>query len=60
MYAGLAEIGGSFSAEHGIGTEKAASLAAYCDPQKYRMMSAIKQLFDPAGIMNPGKLVSEP
>ena len=60
VYEGLDEIGGSFSAEHGIGTEKVSSLAAYVDPQKYRMMSAVKQLFDPDGIMNPGKVIAGP
>lgn len=54
---GLKEIGGSFSAEHGIGTDKRASLHHYASPLKMRLMKQIKQAFDPKGIMNPGKVV---
>ncbi|MBS3961394.1 MAG: FAD-binding oxidoreductase [Sandarakinorhabdus sp.] len=47
---------GSISAEHGIGTLKAAELARLGDPGKLAAMRAIKRALDPAGIMNPGKL----
>ncbi len=57
VYTGLDDVGGSFSAEHGIGIEKIASLKKYCDPAKMRLMTAIKQSFDPKGIMNPGKVL---
>jgi len=57
VYADLKLIGGSFSAEHGIGTEKRASLAKYSSPEKMRLMKGIKQVFDPQGIMNPGKVL---
>ena len=57
VYSGLKSIGGSFSAEHGIGTEKRASLAKHSDPEKLRLMHAIKTAFDPQGIMNPGKVL---
>ncbi len=57
VYSGLKTIGGSFSAEHGIGTEKRASLAKHSDPEKLRLMHAIKRVFDPDGIMNPGKVL---
>lgn len=50
----VAEMGGSFSAEHGIGRMKVADLARYGDPAKLAMMRGIKGAFDPDGIMNPG------
>jgi len=57
IYAGLKEIGGSFSAEHGIGLEKRRALQRYADPGKLRLMRQIKQLLDPDGLMNPGKVL---
>lgn len=57
VYTELKAIGGSFSAEHGIGIEKRASLAKYSAPEKMRLMQAIKRVFDPQGIMNPGKVL---
>lgn len=49
---------GSISAEHGIGTLKAAELARLGNPAKLAAMMAIKQALDPAGIMNPGKILA--
>ncbi|MFN3371262.1 MAG: FAD-binding oxidoreductase [Sphingomonadaceae bacterium] len=49
---------GSISAEHGIGTLKAGELARLADPAKLAAMRAIKAALDPAGLMNPGKLVA--
>ncbi len=57
LYTGLSDIGGSFSAEHGIGIEKRSSLAKFGDPGKLAMMRAIKQAIDPQNIMNPGKIL---
>ncbi|MGB7406018.1 MAG: FAD-linked oxidase C-terminal domain-containing protein, partial [Pacificimonas sp.] len=48
--------GGSISAEHGIGTQKAGELARLGDPGKLTAMRAVKVALDPNGIMNPGKL----
>ncbi|WP_425071259.1 FAD-binding oxidoreductase [Sagittula sp. S175] len=50
-------LGGSFSAEHGIGTSKLPSMARRKDPVALDMMRAIKQALDPKGILNPGKTV---
>jgi FAD/FMN-containing dehydrogenase len=47
---------GSISAEHGIGTLKAAELVRLGNPGKLATMRAIKSALDPLGIMNPGKL----
>ena len=48
--------GGSISAEHGIGQMKRDELARL-SPDRVRTLLAIKAALDPAGIMNPGKLV---
>jgi FAD/FMN-containing dehydrogenase len=50
------ELGGSFSAEHGIGTLKRHELHRLTDPVALDLMRTIKAAVDPAGIMNPGKL----
>jgi len=57
VYEGLKEIGGFFSAEHGIGVEKREALLAESDPVRLALMQDIKRLFDPKGIMNPGKVL---
>ncbi len=50
-------LGGSISAEHGIGRMKAAELEHYGDPVKLSLMRAIKAALDPHGIMNPGAVL---
>lgn len=57
VYDGLVAIGGSFSAEHGIGLEKKTALVRYGDPGKLAMMRAIKKALDPRAILNPGKVL---
>lgn len=53
----VAEFGGSFSAEHGVGRAKRADLQTYGDPAKLAAMRAIKASLDPNGIMNPGAVI---
>jgi FAD/FMN-containing dehydrogenase len=50
-------LGGSISAEHGIGRLKVAELARYGDPAKLAAMRAIKRALDPSGILNPGAVL---
>jgi FAD/FMN-containing dehydrogenase len=50
-------LGGSVSAEHGVGRLKVADLERYGDPAKLAAMRAIKAALDPAGIMNPGAVL---
>lgn len=50
-------MGGSVSAEHGIGRLKVDDLERYGDPAKLASMRAIKSALDPLGIMNPGAVL---
>lgn len=52
-------LGGSFSAEHGIGLVKRPSMARRKDTVALDMMRAIKQALDPNGILNPGKVLPD-
>ncbi|MEP4197253.1 MAG: FAD-binding oxidoreductase [Aliishimia sp.] len=51
------DLGGSISAEHGIGRLKVDDLERYGDPAKLAAMRAIKAALDPHGIMNPGTVL---
>ncbi len=51
------DLDGSISAEHGIGQLKRDELAATAPPVALDLMRRIKAAFDPAGIMNPGKVI---
>jgi len=53
-------LGGSFSAEHGIGLLKTGEMARFRGGPELEMMRAIKATLDPHGIMNPGKLLPPP
>jgi D-lactate dehydrogenase len=49
------KLSGSLSGEHGIGSEKRAFVALEFDPTTLELMRDLKKLFDPHGILNPGK-----
>ena len=51
------EMGGSISAEHGIGQLKREELLRYKSPVEIALMRAIKRTLDPLGLMNPGKVL---
>jgi FAD/FMN-containing dehydrogenase len=53
----VAELGGSFSAEHGVGLSKLPSMTRRKDPVALEVMRAVKLALDPAGRMNPGKVI---
>ncbi|MGP9812416.1 FAD-binding oxidoreductase [Rhodopseudomonas sp. NSM] len=57
VYAIVLRLGGSISAEHGIGVLKRDDLPAVKDKTAIELMRAIKATLDPLGIMNPGKVV---
>ncbi|WLR93693.1 FAD-binding oxidoreductase [Shinella zoogloeoides] len=56
VYTGIAESGGSFSAEHGVGTEKRRAYLTYGNPARRAVAQAIKAAFDPENLFNPGKV----
>lgn len=50
-------LGGSFSAEHGVGLSKLPSMARRKDPVALDVMRTIKAALDPGNVMNPGKVL---
>lgn len=57
IYEIVLKLGGSVSAEHGIGQLKIDLLAQVKDPVALDMMRSIKTALDPKGILNPGKML---
>ncbi len=49
-------LGGAISGEHGIGLEKQPFLKRAMDPEAIALLKGIKAVFDPKGILNPGKI----
>jgi len=58
VYEPLQAIGGSVSAEHGIGISKKAYLHYSRTPEEILIMRRLKKSLDPEGILNPGKIFS--
>ncbi|KTE33247.1 MULTISPECIES: FAD-binding oxidoreductase [unclassified Sphingopyxis] len=58
VYGHVIELGGSISAEHGIGQMKRDVFAALDSPSRLAALRAIKAGLDPAGLFNPGKLIA--
>jgi FAD/FMN-containing dehydrogenase len=56
----VAQFEGSISAEHGVGSLKAAKLPDYKDPVALAMMRSIKEALDPQNLMNPGRVLQAP
>lgn len=50
------KLGGTISGEHGIGLVQKKYMNEVLDPIHFTLMKGIKNTFDPAGIMNPGKI----
>jgi FAD/FMN-containing dehydrogenase len=57
VHALVMELGGSFSAEHGIGLLKVKEVERHKSAIELAMMYKLKRAFDPQGIMNPGKVL---
>jgi FAD/FMN-containing dehydrogenase len=55
----VADLGGSFSAEHGVGLSKRASMARRKNGVALDVMRALKATLDPAGVLNPGKILPD-
>ncbi len=54
------ELGGSITGEHGIGLEKLDEMRVQFSPEALLAHDAIKRVFDPAALFNPGKLLPTP
>jgi len=52
-----AGLEGSIAAEHGVGQLKRDELLLYKSPLELELMRGIKQVLDPQGLMNPGKVI---
>ncbi|KTT27228.1 FAD-linked oxidase C-terminal domain-containing protein [Pseudacidovorax intermedius] len=50
-------MGGTVSGEHGVGVEKLSSMCVQFTPEENAQMLAVKAAFDPAGLLNPGKVI---
>ncbi|MEM1218047.1 MAG: FAD-binding oxidoreductase [Bacteroidota bacterium] len=57
VYAPLQALGGSVSAEHGIGIDKKAYLGISNSPAAIELMKTLKRTLDPANILNPGRII---
>jgi len=57
VYDTVAELGGSISAEHGLGQLKRDEIRAHKSPLELELMRRLKQALDPRGLMNPGKVL---
>ena len=57
MFAIVQRMGGSISAEHGIGVLKRDLLPEVKDQVAIELMRGLKAMLDPHGIMNPGKVL---
>jgi len=57
VYTVVRELGGSISAEHGLGQLKRETIRDYKDPLELELMRSIKATLDPNGLMNPGKVI---
>jgi FAD/FMN-containing dehydrogenase len=55
VYDTVAALGGSISAEHGLGQLKREEIRRHKDPLELELMRALKRTLDPRGLMNPGK-----
>ncbi len=57
VFAHTLALGGSLSGEHGVGIKKLGYVGAESDPAALELMRGVKRLFDPQGLLNPGKLL---
>ena len=60
MLRAVVELGGTLSGEHGIGLEKSAFMPWIYSPDDLEAMHRVKDVFDPAGMLNPGKVFPDP
>lgn len=56
LYEAVFRLGGTISGEHGIGHKRKPYLSLVMSPGQIELLRQIKRVFDPAGILNPGKI----
>ena len=56
LFQAVVEMGGTLSGEHGVGYVQKSYMDIAFDPVQLKLMKSIKNVFDPKGIMNPGKV----
>lgn len=59
VFAITRDFGGSITAEHGIGRNLTGTLTLHAQPEALALMRAVKQAFDPLGILNPGAVLAK-
>jgi FAD/FMN-containing dehydrogenase len=59
VFAIVSGFGGSITAEHGIGRSLTGALTLHAQPEALDLMRAVKQAFDPLGILNPGAVLAQ-
>lgn len=59
VFAITRDFGGSITAEHGIGRSLTGALTLHAQPEALALMRAVKQAFDPLGILNPGAVLAK-
>src|SRR3954466_14263671 len=57
VYDIVAELGGSISAEHGLGQLKREEIRSHKSPLELELMRTLKRALDPSGLFNPGKVL---
>ena len=57
LYGKLRALGGSFSAEHGVGSKRVSAMFDTLDPVKLVTMASVKRMLDPGNLFNPGKVL---
>jgi glycolate oxidase len=60
VYETTISLGGTITAEHGVGLSKIPYLSMALDEKQIDLMRKIKAVFDPKNILNPGKIFPEP
>ncbi len=56
LYTSVYQLGGRISGEHGIGLKRKPYFLDKIDPVELALMQSVKKVFDPKGILNPGKI----